>query len=158
MAQSAGSLSAETETLSHVLSIMETFRAFDSDNDGSITAQELGGILSSLGYKASEQDVRAMMQQGDTNKDGLLSLEEFLEMNTKNMELGGLANLLGTAFESLNLDGDEILTGEELHAVMGNIGVELTLENCKDIIASMDGDGDGAVSFEDFQLIVNSLL
>ncbi|KAH7567845.1 hypothetical protein JRO89_XS07G0163900 [Xanthoceras sorbifolium] len=157
MAQS-GSLSAETETLSHVLSLVEAFRAFDSDNDGTITAQELGGILTSLGYKASEQDVRAMMQQGDTNKDGLLSLEEFLEMNTKDMELGGIANSLRTAFDSLNLDGDEIVTGEELHAAMGNIGVDLSIENCQNIIASMDGDGDGAVSFEDFQIIVSSFL
>lgn len=157
MAQSRP-LAEETETLSHVLSLVETFRAFDSDNDGSITAAELSGILSSVGYRATEQDVREMMQQGDENRDGLLSLEEFLEMNTKDMELGSLGNLLKSAFESLNLDGDDILTGEELHEVVENLGVGLSLVDCQDIIASMDGDGDGAVSVEDFQLIVNSLL
>lgn len=157
MAQSS-SLSAETESLSQVLGLIETFKAFDSDNDGKITVAELGGILGSLGYSSSEQDVRAMMEQGDTNKDGLLSIEEFLEMNTRNMEFGGLENVLKNAFEALDVDGDEVVTAEELYEVMGDeMGFELSLEDCQGIIASIDSDGDGAVSFDDFKLIVNSL-
>ncbi|XP_068324820.1 probable calcium-binding protein CML29 [Pyrus communis] len=150
------SLSAETETLSQVLGLVETFRAFDSDNDGKITAAELGGILGSLRYNPSEEDVRAMMQQGDTNNDGFLSIEEFLEMNTKSMEFGGLKNVLKNAFEALEVDGD--VTAEELYEVMGDdLGFELTLQDCQGIIASTDIDGDGAVSYDDFKLIVNSL-
>ncbi|KAL6179580.1 hypothetical protein ACLB2K_051093 [Fragaria x ananassa] len=142
MAQSS-SLSAETESLSQVLGLIETFKAFDSDNDGKITVAELGGILGSLGYSSSEQDVRAMMEQGDTNKDGLLSIEEFLEMNTRNMEFGGLENVLKNAFEALDVDGDEVVTAEELYEVMGDeMGFEFSLEDCQ--------DGDGAVSFDDF--------
>ncbi|KAL5558336.1 hypothetical protein UlMin_034547 [Ulmus minor] len=156
-----GSLSAETETLNHVLSLMEAFRAFDSNNDGSITAAELGGLMGSLGYNPSEQDVSAMMEEGDADKDGLLSIEEFLEMNTKNLELGGLGNYLKNAFETLNSDGvdHEFVTAEELFEVMGNLGAEqLCLEDCQDIISSMDMDGDGAVSLDDFKLIISSLL
>lgn len=150
MAQSS-SLSAETESLSQVLGLIETFKAFDSDNDGKITVAELGGILGSLGYSSNEQDVRAMMEQGDTNKDGLLSIEEFLEMNTRNMEFGGLENVLKNAFEALDVDGDEVVTAEELYEVMGDeMGFELSLEDCQGIIASIDSDGDGAVSFDDF--------
>ena len=157
MAQ-VGSLSAETEILSHVLSLVQAVRAFDADNDGSITAAELGGVMASLGYNPSEQEVMAMMQKGDTNKDGLLSIEEFLDLNTKDWEIGSLANLLKAAFESFNGDVDEVLTVNELFGVMGNLGFHLSREDCQNIIASMDGDGDGAVSFEDFKLIVTSLL
>ncbi|XP_050376215.1 probable calcium-binding protein CML25 [Argentina anserina] len=157
MAQSS-SLSAETESLSQVLGLINTFKAFDSNNDGKITAAELGGILGSLGYSSSEQDVEAMMEQGDTNKDGLLSIEEFLEMNTRNMEFGGLEDVLKNAFEALDVDGDDAVTAEELYEVMGDeMGFELSLEDCQGIIASIDTDGDGAVSFEEFKLIVNSL-
>lgn len=95
-----GSLSQETETLSHVLRLVQAFRAFDSDNDGSITAAELGGIMGSLGYNSSEQEVKAMMQRGDTNHDGRLSIEEFLDMNTNELGLGSLGAFLGSAFEA----------------------------------------------------------
>ncbi|XP_065882072.1 probable calcium-binding protein CML29 [Euphorbia lathyris] len=159
MAQ-AESISAEIETLSHVMSLLEAFRAFDSNYDGFITCAELGGILGSLGYRASEEDVREMMQQGDKNKDGLLSTQEFLDMNTKDMELCGLTNFLKTAFDAFNVDGavDEAVTAEELYQVTGNGEFQLSFEDCQDILASMDGDGDGVVSFQDFKLIVNSLV
>ncbi|KAF4390368.1 hypothetical protein G4B88_024374 [Cannabis sativa] len=121
-----GTLTAQTETLNHVHGLMEAFRAFDSNNDGSITEAELGGIMGSLGYNPGEQEVRAMMQEADVDKDGLLSLEEFLELNTKNMELGGLGNFLMNAAEALNNnnnnggDGvcDHMVTGEELFQVI----------------------------------------
>ena len=153
-----GNLSAELETLNQVLSLVEAFRAFDADNDGCITAAELGGIMGSLGYNASDQDVRAMMQQGDTNKDGLLSLTEFMELNTKNLELGTLSNSLRTAFEGLDLEfGDDDITAEELFEVAENIGVGLSRENCEAIVAAIDADGDGAVNFHDLKVIINSL-
>lgn len=158
MAQCASSLSAETETLSHVLRLVEAFRAFDSDNDERITAAELEGIMGSLGYNPSEQEIRTMMLEGDKNRDGLLSVEEFLDLNTKELGLGGLGDCLKSAFECLNFEGDEFVTGEELFDVMGNGGLGLGLEECQAIIASMDGDGDGAINFEDFKLIVTSLI
>ncbi|KAI8014271.1 putative calcium-binding protein CML29 [Camellia lanceoleosa] len=154
-----GSLSAETETLSHVSRLVEAFRAFDSDNDGSITAAELRGIMSSLGYNPSEEDVEAMMQKGDKNKDGVLSIEEFLEMNTNELGLGGLQIHLTIALQALDVADDEDLTAKELHEVLGNMqGGDLSLKYCEEVIASMDRDDDGAISFEDFKLIVNALL
>ncbi|EXB44326.1 putative calcium-binding protein CML29 [Morus notabilis] len=160
------SISANTEALSHVLGLVEAFRAFDSDNDGAITAEELGGIMGSLGYNPTEQEVKAMMLEGDKNKDGLLSVEEFLEMNTKNLDLGGLGNYLMNASEVLNNNNNnnindgtfEMVSGEELFQVLGSLGIELKLEDCQNIIASMDMDGDGFVSLDDFNLIVSSLL
>ncbi|CAA2986496.1 probable calcium-binding protein CML29 [Olea europaea var. sylvestris] len=151
------SLSAEIETLSHVLSLVEAFRAFDSDNDGSIDAQELRGLLGSLGYNPSEEDINTMMQEANTNRDGLLSISEFLEMNTKDLGLGGLKDILKRVFEELEFQGEDLVTGEDLYEVVGNIGTDLSQDECHEIIASMDGDGDGVISFEDFKLIVNSL-
>ncbi|KAL2538591.1 putative calcium-binding protein CML25 [Forsythia ovata] len=152
------SLSAEIETLSHVSSLIEAFRAFDSDNDGKINAQELGGLMGSLGYSPSEQDINTMLQEADTNSDGLLSISEFLDMNTKDLGLGGLETILKRAFQEFEFQGEDLVTGEELYEAFGNIGIGLSQDECQDIIAGMDGDGDGAISIEDFQLIVNSLI
>lgn len=153
-----GSLAAEMENLNHVLRLLEAFRAFDANNDGLITAVELGGIMASLGYNPAEQDIQAMMQQGDTNKDGFLSIGEFLNLNTKDLGLGGLATSLQRAFRCCDFDGEDFVTGEELFEAFENLGHGLTLQDCQSIISSMDGDGDGAISLEDFKLIVNALL
>ncbi|XP_010246479.1 PREDICTED: probable calcium-binding protein CML29 [Nelumbo nucifera] len=156
-----GSLSSQTEMMSHVMSLVEAFRAFDADNDGLITAAELGGLMGSLGYCASEQEVKAMMQEGDKNRDGLLNIEEFVEMNTREMEMemGDMATFLKTASDTLEVQGNNTaVTAQELHQVVSDIGIGLSFQDCQEIIASMDVNGDGTVSFEDFKLIVNSLI
>ncbi|RZC94534.1 hypothetical protein C5167_026264 [Papaver somniferum] len=151
-------LSEETEMLSYVFSLVETFRAFDGDNDSLISAAELGGIMSSLGYKVTEQDISMIMQQGDANGDGLLIIEEFLQMNTKEIELGELMSFLTTATKALDVEGEESVTGIHLYDIVGSMGIGLSLEDCNDIVAAMAGNGDGVANFEDFKLIVGSLL
>ncbi|XP_022941005.1 probable calcium-binding protein CML29 [Cucurbita moschata] len=151
------SLSAETDSLSHIFSLIEAFRAFDADNDGLISAAEVGGIMGSLGYNLSEQDVNVMMEEGDVDRDGLLSMGEFLEMSARSVEVGEVGRYLKVAFEALNADGDDLVSGEELYEVFVNLGLDVSLEDCMAIVASMDGDGDGAVFLEDLKLIVNSL-
>ncbi|XWS23804.1 hypothetical protein CRYUN_Cryun28dG0047000 [Craigia yunnanensis] len=74
------------------------------------------------------------------------------------MELGDLAQFLRSAFQAFNVDEDEALTATELYEVIVNLGIELSPEDCQGVIASMDADGDGAVSLDDFKLIINSLL
>ena len=153
-----GNLSAELDMLGHVMRLLEAFQAFDADSDGQISAAELGGIMGSLGYNPSDADIQALMQKGDTNKDGLLSITEFLDLNTKDLGLGVLATLLKRVIAALDAQGEEIVTGEDLFKVVENIGQDLSLEDCQSVIASVDGDGDGAISSEDFKLIVNALL
>lgn len=113
--------------------------------------------MGSLGYNLSEQDVNMMMEEGDVDRDGLLSMGEFLEMSARSVEVGEVGRYLKVAFEALNADGDDLVSGEELYEVFVNLGLDVSLEDCMAIVASMDGDGDGAVFLEDLKLIVNSL-
>nr|XP_010918595.1 probable calcium-binding protein CML29 [Elaeis guineensis] len=153
------SLSPDLEVLSYVNSLMEVFKAFDSNSDGLITCDELGGIMGSLGYNMSEREVNDMMRRGDTDRDGLLSMQEFLEMNTRELDLGDLVDLLQAAVRALGLEmgNDEVVTGAELYNVLCSMG-GASMEDCMDIIACLDGDGDGAVSLQDLQCIVQALL
>lgn len=150
-------MSAEAETLDHLLGLMQAFNAFDSNNDGRINVAELAAIMGSLGYKLTDHEVRAMMTQADTNRDGFLSLAEFLELNTKDMELGCLATLLKSAFDSIDADGDDVITGEDLFEAMRDMGAGFSFQDCQEIISSMDGDGDGVVTSEELKLLIDSL-
>lgn len=48
----------------------ETFKIFDSDGDGEITAKELGVIMRQLGLNPSEEELIEMIQEVDENADG----------------------------------------------------------------------------------------
>lgn len=83
-------------------------------------------------------------------------MPEFIEMNTEDLELSGLS-ALKTAIQALDLKEHDMLTGDELHQAVENSGIELSLDDCQEIVAAMDGDGDRAISVEELNLIVNSL-
>jgi len=52
----------------------EAFRLFDKDGDGSITQEELGRFMRSLGQFARAQELHDMLQEGD--RDGKLTQEK----------------------------------------------------------------------------------
>ncbi|KAI8391189.1 uncharacterized protein BYT42DRAFT_555980 [Radiomyces spectabilis] len=57
--------------------LMECFKAFDKNQDGQISRKELEEVLNKLGEKLSPDEIKNMMEDADTNKDGYIDFEEF---------------------------------------------------------------------------------
>ncbi|OWF39529.1 calmodulin-like [Mizuhopecten yessoensis] len=60
--------------------IMNSFKMFDKNGDGYITAKELKAILSAAGGDCVDEEVNELMLEADVNKDGKISYEEFATM------------------------------------------------------------------------------
>ncbi|KAG0484045.1 hypothetical protein HPP92_012129 [Vanilla planifolia] len=145
---------ADIAALGTLHSLVEVFRAFDSDGDGLVSVEELSGIIASLDHIPGDRAALEMTRQGDTDGDGMLSLEELLAVVAEGLHLVRLPYLLRTAFPALA--GEKTVTAEELYEILRRMG-RISLEDCLDIVASMDGDRDGAVSIEDLKLVVQAL-
>ncbi|KAK4437879.1 Calmodulin-like protein 30 [Sesamum alatum] len=65
--------------------LQRAFQAFDKDNDGKISVEEVYELLRRLGERCSIQDCRKMVQAVDTNGDGVIDSDEFIAMMTKTM-------------------------------------------------------------------------
>merc|ERR1711892_569148 len=64
--------------------IRNAFAAFDTNNDGFITRDELENVLSQMGT-VTENEVNTLLAEADTNKDNKIDIEEFVRvMHTKN--------------------------------------------------------------------------
>lgn len=57
------------------LEFREAFRLFDKDGDGSITKEELGRVMRSLGQFAREEELETMLQEVDI--DGMSKFNIF---------------------------------------------------------------------------------
>lgn len=59
--------------------LKEAFDIFDGDKDGLITVEELGFVLSSLGFREGNrlEDCKEMIRKVDVDGDGMVSFEEF---------------------------------------------------------------------------------
>ena len=58
----------------------EAFEVFDTDNNGFIDAEELKAIMVALGEQVSDEEVQGMIQEADSDGDGMIDYDEFAKM------------------------------------------------------------------------------
>ncbi|PIN25930.1 Calmodulin and related proteins (EF-Hand superfamily) [Handroanthus impetiginosus] len=63
--------------------LMQVFRSFDRDGNGYITAAELAGQMAKMGEPLTYHELTEMMQEADTNGDGVISFNEFANVLAK---------------------------------------------------------------------------
>lgn len=61
-------------------SLKDAFRIFDKDDDGFISVEELRHIMQSLGEKMSDKELDEMVLEADSDKDGLINYQEFVQV------------------------------------------------------------------------------
>lgn len=139
------------------------FRVYDADNDGRISNAELSKVLTSLGGEISDQEVQELMKQIDKDNDGFISVEEFIEFHQTSaapVSVGGevspVHDPMRDAFQMFDKDGDSRISASELQSVLVSLGDKgHSLEQCKQMISSVDKDGDGYVDFMEFQVLMD---
>lgn len=60
--------------------ILEAFRVFDRDGNGSICKEELRLAMTTLGEKVKEEELDELMKAADFNGDGQINYTEFTKM------------------------------------------------------------------------------
>lgn len=134
--------------------LRQVFEKFDVNHDGKISSSELGSIMASLGQPATEEDLKKMLVEVDSDGDGFLDFDEFVELNTKGVDTDKILEDLKDAFKVFDLDGNGSITAEELQKVMKNLGDECSIAECRKMICGVDSDGDGTISFEEFKVMM----
>lgn len=59
------------------------YQQFDLDGNGSITCQEIGSVMKSLGEDIPGYKLREIIKEVDKNKNGTIEFNEFLEVSSK---------------------------------------------------------------------------
>ncbi|KAI1905369.1 hypothetical protein AGOR_G00015410 [Albula goreensis] len=62
--------------------ILKAFKLFDDDDSGKISLRNLRRVARELGENMTDEDLRAMIDEFDTDGDGEISQEEFISIMT----------------------------------------------------------------------------
>lgn len=73
----------------------DQFDKFDQDKSGSVSANEVGDILSGLGFDVGKDVVELVMNEIDADRSGEINFEEFCAMMTKMLGPDGKLNIDG---------------------------------------------------------------
>ncbi|XP_058079572.1 polcalcin Cup a 4-like [Magnolia sinica] len=73
----------ETDSAKCVEDLRNAFTVFDRDQNGLISPEELHHVLRGMGEKTSLNDCKAMINGVDSNGDGAVNFDEFMQMMTR---------------------------------------------------------------------------
>jgi len=135
-------LSALSDKLSEdeLEQLKKSFKAIDTNGDGTITADELKKAMQ--GANLSES-VEHIIKMADVDGDGKLSYQE-LVMASVHKKLMAKEERLWNTFCQLDQNGDGTISRDEIERVLGTQG------NLRQMIAEVDKNGDGVIDYDEF--------
>ncbi len=146
----AGEVKQQAMTEEEVQKLWEAFKVFDSDGSSTISAEELGQVMRSMGQSPSETELRDMIKEVDVDFSGSIDFEEFKALMVARS--GDRKSRLKLAFSVFDEDSSGKITTDELNRVMSQFG--LTEKELEEMIQEVDRDGDGSIDFDEFVKLV----
>ena len=115
------------------------FDALDTSLDGLLSFDEL---KAGLAGKATDAELRALIDAVDKNGDGLISRQELTNASISDLRLG-ITSTLSKSFSDLDNNVDGLLTFAELKAGLSGIATDETLHA---MMRGMDLNNDGVIN------------
>merc|ERR1712098_1003289 len=130
--------------------LKEAFDAFDKDGSGTISSEELLGVMRAMGQNPTEDELLNLVLEVDLDGNGTIEFPEFLElMKTKSSEVDQESDLR-EAFKIFDRDKDGYIDMKELKKVTTMLGSMLTKEEVEEFMAEADVDGNGKLDYDEF--------
>ena len=135
------------------------FSLMDRDGSGKISKDELKELLRSQGYYPSETELETMMEEIDSDHNGEIDFDEFVSYCAKqrmNRTVSQENRELHDAFSFFDKNGDGFVTAVELRQVMRELGQDISEEQAEQMIAEVDKEGNGRVTYQRFKSMMAS--
>ncbi|KNA05311.1 hypothetical protein SOVF_191550, partial [Spinacia oleracea] len=131
--------------------LKEVFRHFDMDNDGKITALELRRYFKSIGEVISKEDAQEVIDELDSDKDGMLEFKDFVKLMETKDDDEGTDEDMKKVFETFEHEkGSGRITPRGLQRALYKLGDSKSFKECAAMIQVYDTDGDGELDFNEF--------
>ena len=136
----------EEFTSEQLTRFQEFFVQYDTNNDGSISGDELLPLMESLGLKSSKRQVKSFLKSVDTDGNGSIDFGEFVSMIATRMKLEPIRKM----FQNIDKDGDGYLTVDELRTGLQELNENVTDADLAKFVSNADINGDGRVDYVEF--------
>ena len=119
-----------------------------------LTYRELKeGFEKYFGKSISEMKINKIIEEIDSNSDGIISYEEFLRVSVNQKTILDEKNLR-LAFDRFDLNKDGKLSKEELRVVLGTS----EFDYINTLLRLIDENKDGFLSFEEFKRLMKGVV
>jgi len=139
--------------------VKAAFKKFDKNRDGALSRSEIARMMFSTGHSYTDIEVDAIMNLGDTDGDGEIDLEEFVNLMSPGASIT-LAKIrqsfksiddVKELFKAIDVDSDGLLSKEEM---MNSPGNRFDEEQVEAIYELGDANGDNVLDMGEFIAIM----
>ena len=111
-------------------------------------------VLRKYGFNPSDNELKNMIRNvGNNSSDGGIDFQNFIELMVKHGS--NIDEDIAQSFKVFDIDGDGLITEDELHVTMNNLGEPMNDVEVKAMINEADLDGDGKINFKEFQRLMD---
>jgi len=131
----------------------KAFQMFDQGKTGFIEAVKIATILNTLGHTFDDDELKALIEQHDSEGLGKLNFDAFTEIAGHFLEEEddeAMLQELKEAFRLYDREGNGYITTGTLREILKALDDKLTSDDLDGIIAEIDTDGSGTVDFDEF--------
>lgn len=143
-------------TAEQVEEFRQAFKLFDKDGDGTVSTNELGVVMRSLGQNPTDEELHAMINEVDEDGNGEIDFDEFLSMIAKKMGDIDSEDDLIQAFVIFDSNRTGYITTKEFRDVMMNLGERLTYDEVTEMIIAADKNSTGRINYREFCALLAS--
>ena len=142
-----------------VRNLRNVFRSLDKNGDGTLSLDEVKeGFKLYYGEKIGEQEWLHIAENIDQDGSNTIEYEEFIRCAINLEEVLTDKNLL-LAFNSYDKDGSGYLDINEIKNALGIVDSDnVNIDLIQNILKSIDDNGDGEISFEEFRELMLRVL
>ncbi|KAJ1458385.1 hypothetical protein M885DRAFT_513546 [Pelagophyceae sp. CCMP2097] len=143
----AQSLSAE-----ELAEFREIFNLVDRDGGGTITKEELGELMDTLGIDATPEELDLMIFEIDQDNNGEIDFEEFVAVMSRKVSATYTADQVKSAFKVFegNAPGGHIKVDVLVRALMNDGTDKLTEEQAQDLVSQLEPDRNGLINYDEY--------
>jgi len=134
--------------------IKEAFDLFDTDGSGEIDSKEMKVAMKALGFEPRNDEIEAMLAEGDDDGSGTMAYEEFEKMMTHKIQTKDPKDDMVKAFGLIDSDNTGNIDLACLRRVAKQIGERLTDDEITELLDICSRDGDGEIDLEEFLKIM----
>lgn len=143
-------------------SCVRAFRNATSDGQACLTPEDYKvAVLELLGYKPSKYELSSVWRSfvGEaTDQEGAgLGLETFVSIMMDRLKQKDDNELIREVFVALDVRQRGFLTERECHVAFEQVAPQLKKEVIRQMFEEVDSDGDGRVSYRDFEIMMKSV-
>ena len=134
--------------------VSKTFSSFDKNGDGTVSTRELERLMYAMGNPLTDDKLRLMLAELDTNQDGVVSKEEFLRWY-ENRVLGHHDNITieeqaHALFHMFDKNGNGKISVGEFKSILDAFAIGFTVDEIGELVRELDEDGNTMIGEHEF--------